>query len=70
MEVALGRIAVSVTVDFEGEPLIATAARMNVACETSDGSKAQHVIRRAEGISTIANSLKLGLPVTVVAEKG
>ena len=70
MKVALGRIAVSVTVDFEGEPLIATAARMSVSCETLDGSDVQNVVRRAEAISTVANSLQRGLPVTVVAEKG
>jgi organic hydroperoxide reductase OsmC/OhrA len=66
MKVALGRIAVSVTVDFEGEPLIATAARMSVSCETLDGSDVQHVVRRAEAISTVANSLQRGLPVTIV----
>src|SRR3954463_2555247 len=36
--VKLGRIAVSVRLDLDGKPLLATAARMTVSCETLDGS--------------------------------
>jgi hypothetical protein len=35
--VALGKIAVSVTVELAGDPLLATAATMVVYCDTLDG---------------------------------
>ncbi|MDW6025782.1 OsmC family protein [Mesorhizobium sp. BAC0120] len=65
MGVGLGRIAVSVVLDLEGSPLLATAATMKVSCETLDGSDPQWVIERAEAISTVANSLRRGVAVTV-----
>jgi organic hydroperoxide reductase OsmC/OhrA len=66
MNALLGRIAVSVTVDFEGDPLLATAATMNVACETLDGSDASRIVERAKAVSTVANSVQRGLLVTIV----
>jgi organic hydroperoxide reductase OsmC/OhrA len=65
MGVGLGRIAVSVVLDLEGSPLLATAATMKVSCETLDGSDPQRVIEKAEAISTVANSLRRGVTVAV-----
>jgi organic hydroperoxide reductase OsmC/OhrA len=65
MGVGLGRIAVSVALELEGSPLIATPAAMTVSCETLDGSDSQAVIDRAEAISTVANSLRRGLAVRI-----
>lgn len=65
MGVALGKIAVNVTLELEGKPLLATSATMAVSCETLDGSDPQRIIDRAETISTVANSLRKGFAVTV-----
>ena len=65
MGVALGRIAVSVTLELDGEPLLATSATMTVSCETLDGSDPQMLIERAKADSTVSNSLARGFPVTV-----
>ncbi|WP_282610740.1 OsmC family protein [Pelagibius sp. Alg239-R121] len=63
--VGLERIAVEVTVEMEGDPLIATAATMEVSCETVDGSDPQAVIDKAKGSCMVSNSLRRGLPVTI-----
>lgn len=65
MGVALGRIAVSVTVELEGDPLLATAAAMTVRCETADGKAADAVVERARQSCMVSNSLRRGLPVSV-----
>ncbi|MDR7031784.1 OsmC family protein [Mesorhizobium sp. BE184] len=65
MGVALGRIAVSVTLELDGEPLLATSATITVSCETLDGSNPQMLIERAKADSTVSNSLARGFPVTV-----
>ena len=65
--VKLGAIAVNVTLDLAGEPLLATAATIHVECDTLDGSDPQAVIAEAERISTVSNSLKAGVPVRVRA---
>jgi len=65
MGVGLGKIAVSVTVNLDGKPLLATSATMTVSCETLDGSDPRKVIDKAGEISAISNSLRRGVPVTV-----
>ncbi len=65
MGVSLGRIAVSVKLDLEGEPLLATAATMTVACDGLDGSDSRAVIERAKATCMVSNSLRRGLPVTI-----
>jgi organic hydroperoxide reductase OsmC/OhrA len=65
MNVGLGRIAVSVKVELEGDPLIATAATMEVSCETLDGSDPETIIERAKSTCMVSNSLRQGIPVTV-----
>jgi organic hydroperoxide reductase OsmC/OhrA len=67
MGIGLGKIAVSVTLELEGDPLLATGATVSVSCETFDGSDPQTIIDRAQAISTVANSLRRGLPVMIEA---
>ncbi|MGN6466492.1 MAG: OsmC family protein [Rhizobiaceae bacterium] len=61
--VQLSNISVSVTIELDGEPLIARSATMTVDCRTLDGSPATAVVERAEAICTVANSLVKGLSV-------
>ena len=63
--VALGKISVSVTVELDGDPLLATAATMVVSCEALDGSSAKIIIEEAKLGSMAINSLRKGIPVTV-----
>jgi organic hydroperoxide reductase OsmC/OhrA len=63
--VQLGRIEVSVELDLDGDPPVATAARMKVVCETAEGAEATSVVERARSICTIANTLRRGVPVQI-----
>jgi organic hydroperoxide reductase OsmC/OhrA len=63
--ITLGTIAVSVTVQLEGDPILATGATMLVSCETLDGSSAESLIEKARGSCMATNSLRRGIPVDV-----
>jgi organic hydroperoxide reductase OsmC/OhrA len=63
--VALGKISVSVTVELDGNPLLATGATMVVSCETLDGSHAKTIIEEAKLGCMAINSLRKGIPVMV-----
>jgi organic hydroperoxide reductase OsmC/OhrA len=63
--VELGGISVSVTVELEGDPILATSATMVVSCETLDGSSAESVIEKAKATCMATNSLRRGLPIAV-----
>ena len=65
--VKLGTIAVSVTVELEGKPLLTTAATMSVRCDTLDGSDAQAVMEKAEESCMVSNSLRRGIAVTILS---
>ena len=65
MGVPLGRIAVSVTIKMEGDPLVTTSAAMEVDCDTLDGSDPQRIIDRAKATCMVSNSLQRGIPVAV-----
>ncbi|MGO4572292.1 OsmC family protein [Microvirga sp. 2TAF3] len=65
MGVGLGKIAVSVSVELEGDPLLTTAATMSVSCETLDGSDPQRIIDKAKMSCMVSNSLRAGIPVTI-----
>lgn len=67
MGVDLGKIAISVTVELAGEPPLAIAATMIVACETEDGTDPQAVIDKAKESCMVSNSLRNGVPVTIEA---
>ena len=63
--VVLGDIAVKVALDLAGEPLLATGATIFVECDLPKGGDASALIAEAERISTVANSLRAGVPVRV-----
>lgn len=63
--IELGKISVSVTVELEGDPILATSATMMVACETLDGSSADGVIEKAKASCMATNSLRRGVPVDI-----
>ena len=65
MEVGLGKIAVGVTVELEGDPLMTTAATMEVACETLDGSDPRRIVEHAKATCMVTNSLRQAIPVKV-----
>lgn len=62
----LRSLEVDVTVDFAGEPLLATAATMTVAVEAEDAdTDVQAIIEQAKASSTVSNSIAQGLPVSL-----
>lgn len=63
--IALGGLAVKVTLALAGEPPLATAATIDVECELPQGADRRALIAEAERISTVSNSLKAGIPVRV-----
>jgi len=63
---AIGEISVDVALELDGQPLVATAARMTVCCTMLDGSDPAIVIERAKGSCMVSNSLARGLPVSIV----
>ncbi|MFT4128783.1 OsmC family protein [Labrys sp. (in: a-proteobacteria)] len=65
MGVTVDTIAISVALELEGKPLLATAARLEVRCRMLDGSDPQPVIERAKTICMVANSLRSGVPVGI-----
>ena len=67
MGVRLASIELDVTVALEGNPLLATQAMMRIAVTAADGADVTGVIRRASEISTVANSVRRGFPVQIVA---
>lgn len=65
MNVSIEELHVSVTVDFEGHPTLATGARLSVECTLADGSDPSELIDRAKAQSTISNSLKAAMSVQI-----
>jgi organic hydroperoxide reductase OsmC/OhrA len=65
MGIALASVAVDVAVTFEGTPLLATAAVVQIAVEAADKkADIEALIQRAQAISTVSNSIARGLPVS------
>ena len=58
-------ISISVSVDFEGTPLVARSARLNVDCTGASDEDIARVVEQAWAGSAVANSLKAGFPVTI-----
>ncbi|MFN7023248.1 MAG: OsmC family protein [Pseudorhizobium sp.] len=63
--VDIEKIAVTVTLDLEGTPLVATSAVLSVKCQISDGSDPKALIDHAWSVCTVANSLNRGVPTTL-----
>lgn len=61
--VELADISVTVTVELDGDPLVTTAAKLDVVCTTTDGSDPVEIIDRAKQVCTVANSVANGFPV-------
>ncbi|MBY8827565.1 OsmC family protein [Hephaestia mangrovi] len=67
---AIERLAISVTVDLDGEPLVATAAVMTADVALASGGDPAAVIARAEAGCTIANTLRRGMSVDLATARG
>jgi organic hydroperoxide reductase OsmC/OhrA len=65
MSIQLRSIEVDVTVRFEGNPTLATAATIAIRLEADRQADLHALVGRATAISTIANSVQRGLPVTI-----
>lgn len=65
MGLAIADLRVSVSIDFTGNPVRASDARMSVECTLSDGSDPSELIERAKAETTIGNSLRDGIPVQI-----
>jgi organic hydroperoxide reductase OsmC/OhrA len=65
MEKHLWSIAVTASIDLDGDPPIATAATLTVSCETIDGSDPQPIIDEAMAITMVSRSLRRGFPVEI-----
>lgn len=65
MGLTIADLKVSVSIDFEGHPARATDARMAVDCTLDSGADASELIERAKAVTTIANSLRSGIPVEI-----
>lgn len=63
--VELAEINVTVTLQLEGTPLIATNATLSVSCQLPDGSDPAAIIERAWSLCTVANSLQRGIETTL-----
>jgi organic hydroperoxide reductase OsmC/OhrA len=63
--VAIADLKVSVTLEFGGEPSRTTNAKMKIDCALADGSDPAELIERAKALTNIANSLRVGVPVTI-----
>jgi organic hydroperoxide reductase OsmC/OhrA len=58
-------ISVSVTLEMDGTPLLATSATLSVSCNTADGTLADRVIARASEITMVTNSVRRGFPIEI-----
>ena len=65
MDVSLGSISVRVTVVLEGDPLLTTAAMMEVSCSVLDGSDPWPIIEKAQTSCMVSNSIARGIPVSI-----
>lgn len=69
MGIILASIEVDVTVTLKGNPLLATQAKMRVDVTAVDKTTdTGGIIRRAQEISAVSNSLKRGVPVQIGAD--
>ena len=64
MGLRLTSVEVDVTVSFEGSPLLATDAVLRARVSAAEkGADIEDLIKRAQAVSTVSNSLKRGIPV-------
>lgn len=66
MGITLTSLAVEVSVDFDGEPLLATGAEAAIAVTSADpADDLDELVARVRADSTVANSLTRGVPVAI-----
>ena len=64
MGLRLTSVEVDVVVSFEGSPLLATGAVLWARVSAAEkGADIEDLIKRAQAVSTVSNSLKRGIPV-------
>jgi organic hydroperoxide reductase OsmC/OhrA len=69
MGILLASVQVSVSVTFEGTPMLVKEARMQVAATPVDeNADIGAVLARAKEISSVSNSLRRGVPVQIVSQ--
>ncbi len=70
MGIRLASLAVDVTVTFEGSPLLATGAAVEVTLEAVEpGADLGTLVERAKAVSTVSNSISRGMPVTIARSR-
>jgi organic hydroperoxide reductase OsmC/OhrA len=62
---SIADLRVTVTIEFASEPSLATAALLKVECDLADGSDPSKLIAQAKARTTIANSIRQGVPVQI-----
>ncbi len=65
MGLTIADLRVTVDVDFTGQPVRASNARLGVDCTLADGSDPHELIERAKADTTIGNSLRSGIPLEI-----
>lgn len=65
LHVDLEEIAVDVSLVLEGDPLVATSAKLKVRCKTNLGADAREVVESARASCMVANSMVAGLQVAI-----
>jgi organic hydroperoxide reductase OsmC/OhrA len=65
--VTLGTVHVTVSIELEGDPIMATAATVEVVCRTIDGKDTSEIVEAAKASCMMSNSLRAGVPVTFTA---
>jgi organic hydroperoxide reductase OsmC/OhrA len=64
MGLRLTSVEVDVMVSFEGSPLLATGAVLRARVSAAEkGADIEDLVKRAQAVSTVSNSLKRGIPV-------
>ena len=64
MGLRLTAVEVDVMVSFEGSPLLATGAVLRARVSAAEkGADIEDLVKRAQAVSTVSNSLKRGIPV-------
>src|SRR3569833_772741 len=69
MQIEIEEIAVDVSIELDGKPLLVTSATLSVHVTSRDqnANQAKH-IHRTEADSTVSNSVRAGFPVSVVPD--
>jgi len=64
MAVEIESLSVTVSLELDGAPMKVTGATLQAACRISDAARLDELLRRAREISTVANSVTSGFPVS------